>query len=396
MNKRQLIICSAIICALVILSRCISKQPAGGDMRGPQYAAANSCESCHKAIYDSYQSTAHAHTSGLANAQTVKGTLTAPANRFVFGNGTEVVMEQQDGRLYQAAYSNGALQQKQAFDIAVGSGRKAQTFLYWQAGKYMQLPISWFVPANSWANSPGFPADHPKFDRAIPSTCFGCHSSMVGIKSVSAQGLEMQEEFEQNKLVAGIDCQRCHGPAADHVNYQTEHPQEKTAHFMAKIGALNTQQQIDMCAVCHSGLKPMLKPASEFKPGDALADFVMPTAPFPTSRIDVHGNQLQLLAASKCFTGSKQMTCSSCHSPHKTERENMQVFSQRCMSCHMAGSPNFCTLKTVPAATLQQNCIDCHMPATPSSAITLLTNGKQSPTPDSIRTHWIKVYKEVK
>jgi hypothetical protein len=30
----------------------------------------------------------------------------------------------------------------------------------------------------------------------------------------------------------------------------------------------------------------------------------------------------------------------------------------------------------------------------PSANITLLTNGKQSPTPDSIRTHLITIYKE--
>lgn len=393
MNKRQLSVTASIIASLILLSQCISRPEKPADPRGTTFAAANSCVGCHAAIYNSYANTAHAHTSALATSATVKGPFTAPGNEFHFGSGATVRMEEKGGKLVQAAFANGQPLQEQAFDIVIGSGRKAQTSLYWKDGQYFQLPISWFVPANSWANSPGFPADHPKFDRIIPSTCFGCHSSMVGIKDVKAQGLELKETFEQNKLIAGIDCQRCHGPAAEHVDYHTKHPTEKEAHAIQKVRGLSRQQQLDMCALCHSGLKPMLQPAFRFKPGDALADFLMPTAPFPAKSMDVHGNQYQLLSASKCFSGSQQMTCGSCHNTHTNERDNMQVFSQRCMSCHAAGSPDFCTLKNVPAATLQQNCIDCHMPAMPSSAITLLTNGQQSPTPDSIRTHLIAIYK---
>ncbi|UYQ95425.1 multiheme c-type cytochrome [Chitinophaga horti] len=387
MNKRQLGITAAIIACAFALSRCISKPTPPADPRGEQYAAANTCASCHQSVYDAYTQTAHAHTSALATAGTVKGDFNAPGNVFHFSNGTEVVLEKKGERLVQR--TNG---QEQPFDIVIGSGRKAQTSLYWQNGQYFQLPISWFVPANSWANSPGFPADHPKFDRVIPSTCFGCHSSMIGIAEVKQENLQLKETFEHNKLLAGIDCQRCHGPAAEHVDYHNQHPQEKTAHAMKHPGKLSRQQQLDMCALCHSGLKPMQRSAFDFKPGDALSEFLMPTAPFPSKQVDVHGNQYQLLTASKCFSGSQQMTCGSCHDPHTSERSNMQVFSQRCMSCHQPDSPQFCKLRSKPSATLQQNCIDCHMPAQPSTAITLLTNGQQSPTADSIRTHMIAVY----
>jgi hypothetical protein len=88
------------------------------------------------------------------------------------------------------------------------------------------------------------------------------------------------------------------------------------------------------------------------------------------------------------------MNCSSCHNPHTPETGNMQAFSRRCMNCHQAGSKGFCTLASLPVATLSQNCIDCHMPALPSNAITLLTNGAANPTPDSVRTHLITLYPE--
>lgn len=389
MNKRQLYLLACIILCIVVLSRCIGRKPAAADPRGEQFAAANSCAGCHQSVYTSYSATAHFNTSSVASAASVKGSFTPPDNIFHFGKGSDVVMEQQDSSLFQAAYVNGVLQQKQPFDIVMGSGRKAQTYLYWQNGQYFQLPISYFVPAQNWANSPGFPATHPKFDRVIPSTCFGCHSSGVAAKE-ERNGVQVTEKFEKREMIAGIDCQRCHGPAAEHVSFHTAHPEEKMARHIVRTDTLPNLRKLDMCALCHSGLRPFQKPAFQFKPGDALSDYLLPTVPFPRkpSEMDVHGNQYQLLVASKCFTGSKEMNCSSCHNPHTTERNDMQVFVKRCMSCHQ----NVTHKTPLSAETLQQNCIDCHMPALPSSSIALLTNGQASPTPDSIRTHLIAVY----
>ncbi|SEM78284.1 Cytochrome c554 and c-prime [Chitinophaga rupis] len=396
MNKRLLYVSCCIIACITILSQCINKAEKNeAAFRGPQYAGAAACAGCHKNIFDTYMGTAHYHTSMPANTSTVKGSFAAPDHTFTYDSATKVVMEARDSGLFQAAYNNDVPQESHRFDIVVGSGRKAQTYLYWQAGKYFQLPLSYFVPAHSWANSPGFPADHPKFDRMIPSTCFGCHSSMVA-KSTDMQGVHIVESFEKNQVVYGIDCERCHGPAAEHVQFQSSHPQEKKAMYMTRIAELKNQQKLDMCALCHSGLGTPQKSMFDFKPGDALSGYFFPefTAPKRTAQMDVHGTQYQLFTASKCFMKSNDMNCSSCHNPHNSESNNMELFSQRCMHCHNTASHNFCKLAELPANILAKNCIDCHMPALPSANITLLTNGKQSPTPDSIRTHLITIYKE--
>lgn len=34
------------------------------------------------------------------------------------------------------------------------------------------------------------------------------------------QQREASEQIDKNSLVFGIDCERCNGPAADHVNFQ--------------------------------------------------------------------------------------------------------------------------------------------------------------------------------
>lgn len=380
MNKRLLYVSCFIISCIIILSQCISRK-APADLRGEQFAGAATCAGCHKDIYDNYISTAHYNTSRPASGATVKGSFLSPENVFIYGDSTRVVMEDRDSGLYQTTS-----QESHRFDIAIGSGTKAQTYLYWQNDQYFQLPVSYFVSAHSWANSPGFPANHPKFDRMIPSTCFGCHSSMVGIKSTEIVGRHIAEKFEKNQVIYGIDCERCHGPAASHVEYHTEHPSEKTAMHMTKIGSLKNQQKLDMCALCHSGLKTPQKSTFDFRPGDALSAYIFPdiTRPAKPKEMDVHGTQYQLFTASKCFIKSRDMNCSSCHDPH-TKNINLSL---RCMSCHSTVKHSF----AMPA--ISENCVDCHMPALPSNTITLLTKGQISPTPDLIRTHLITIYPE--
>ena len=394
MNKRLLYVLCFIVVCITFFSQCVHNGPGEPDIRGEKFAGSSTCANCHKNIYDTYITTAHYATSRPATAHTVKGSFASPENVFPYSKDSKVIMEDRPNGLFQSNYVNGELQGSYPFDITIGSGRKAQTYLYWKAGQYFQLPVSYFVPAHSWANSPGFPVTHPKFDRMIPSTCFGCHSSMVALKAVKMEGVTTREVFEQNKIIYGIDCERCHGPATDHVAFHTEHPQEKQAMHITRISALENQPQLDMCAICHSGLKTPQQSAFAFKPGDALSDYFYPdfTKTMKASEIDVHGNQYQLFTASECFRKSKGMNCSSCHNPHTTERDNLTVLSQRCMNCHTATGHNFCKLTTLPAATLTQNCIDCHMPALPSGKIALLANGQTSPTPDSIHTHLITIY----
>ena len=226
MKIRPYWLVGAVAVLVGLLSRCSGRKPEAADPRGNGYAAAASCAQCHKAVYDAYATTAHAHSSAVADTGTVKGRFSGPGNIFHFAGRADVVMERQGNELFQVVKTDGKERARYPFDVVFGSGRKAQTFLYWKNDQYFQLPISYFVPAASWANSPGFPADHPKFDRVIPSTCFGCHSSAVKVKEVQ-EGMGLKEVFEKREMIAGIDCQRCHGPAAAHVNFHMEHPEKK-------------------------------------------------------------------------------------------------------------------------------------------------------------------------
>src|SRR4029078_2215228 len=117
--------------------------------------------------------------------------------------------------------------------------------------------------------------------------------------------------------------------------------------YITKISSLKNQQKLDMCAVCHSGLKTPQKSVFDFRPGDKLSDYIYAdiTRPARPSQMYVHGTQYQLFTASKCYIKSENMNCSSCHNPHSGDKQ--EVFSQRCMSCHTIASHNFCKLTTL-------------------------------------------------
>ncbi|MEO5563250.1 MAG: hypothetical protein ABIR18_07445, partial [Chitinophagaceae bacterium] len=167
-NKKKAVV--LLILGAIIIPTCISKPKTKTDLRGESYAGAAACKNCHADIYNSYIHTAHYATSSDSLPGFVQNNFENDKNVFRFNDSVTVVMEKSDNHFYQSLYQNGDKKFSASFDIAVGSGRKAQTYLYYNdKGKISQLPVSWFMSQHSRANSPGFPADHPKFDRNVPS-----------------------------------------------------------------------------------------------------------------------------------------------------------------------------------------------------------------------------------
>jgi hypothetical protein len=369
------------------------------DPRGPMYAGAQTCIKCHKNVYDTYLHTAHAQSTHVATAQNVQGNFAADHNSFVFKNGQKVVMEKRADGLYQVGYTDGKKTQEQRFDITFG-GVKAETYLYWKDNAIYQLPMSYFSKLHSWTNSPGYDTTHIDFSRAIGKRCFECHASYITELPPQTQSLQQKEvQFDKASLINGIDCERCHGPAANHVNFHTDFPEEKKAKYIARYSELTRGQKIDMCAVCHSGNKDMVITSTfNFKPGDTLANFIEPSFMHDNedaSQFDVHGKQSQMLASSQCFIKSK-MDCGTCHNTHINERESLPLYSQRCMSCHKTSDHSFCKMAPKLGAAIQQSCIDCHMPLKASGIITVQTAQQSNAAPYMVRTHHIAIYNNEK
>lgn len=352
------------------------------------------CVNCHKSICDSAANTAHFNTSAIADNKNIMGSFETGKNTFVYNTGGTVAMEKRATGFYQVAYINGVEKKRQRFDITIGSGTKGQSYASWINNVLVQLPVTYFTSADKWCNSPGYP-DKIAFNRPITSRCLECHASFA--EKISEPERE-PEEFDKTRIILGVDCERCHGPAAQHVKFQTENPKEKKAKFIINPALFSRQQSLDMCALCHGGRLQKIKPSFTFTAGDKLADyFLIDTTPKNVNAIDVHGNQYGLLAASKCFKMSTTLTCNTCHNTHANEKGDAVLFSQRCISCHNDKHQGAVLCKmtaTLGNGIINKDCISCHMPQQPSMAIAVLLQGQHTPTPALMHTHLIKNYPE--
>ena len=266
-----------------------------------------------------------------------------------------------------------------------------QSYLYWQDNYLYQLPITYFTAAKAWSNSPGFP-DRIIFNRIITSRCLECHATFVNKISPSEQTLE---KFDRDRIIYGVDCEKCHGPAEKHVEFQTKNPKITIGKYIINPAKFTRQQKMDLCASCHGGRLQKTKPSFEFTAGDKLSDyFVVDTSAPDPKKIDVHGNQYGLLRASKCYRTSNTLTCITCHNTHENEKGKVELFSQRCMACHSEGHNIICKLTKTMGSALNKNCIDCHMPLKSSNVIAVQLRGDVAPIAALIRSHFISIYPE--
>jgi hypothetical protein len=377
---------------VLIFSQCLRPDKKSTNARGTEYAGSAACISCHKAVYNSYLHTAHYMALQPADQDNIQGSFAGGSNQFIFNTHLKVNMTKTDSGFFQTVFDDGKMGESRRFDVVFG-GVKGQTYGYWLTNELFQLPISYVSNTHSWVNSPGYDPNSVVFERMIDHKCLGCHASYAKPEQPDLPSFYATAEgFDKSTVVYGVDCERCHGPAAEHVRFQTANPQVKTAKYITTYNSLTREQKINMCAICHSGgNNHLLKPTFGFKPGDTLENYIRishSNAPTNYRNIDVHGNQRGLLESSKCFISSN-MDCATCHDTHTVERGNTLLYAARCNSCHSSTSHNQCKLvNSLSTNALNANCVACHMPAFTSKLIVAGDSGAH------VHTHHIAIYSD--
>ena len=399
--RRSVFVLVTIVSTVFILVRCVSNEgknkiaetKVDDVISFASYTTSEKCMSCHKEIYENHLNTPHYLTGQPASEGTIRGSFKKGRNEYAYTPDILLSMQKRDSGLFQVAYFKGEEKKAMRFDMVIGSGVMGQSFLTWRNDQLYQLPITYFTAADQWSNSPGFPNDRVLIDRPASARCLECHVSYA--ESIAGPALE-PTGFDRNKIIYGVDCQKCHGPAAKHVEYQMQHPQDITAKYIVNPAKLSKQQQLDICTLCHGGNIQKTKPSFAFTAGKSLSDFFSieshNNVVLNSSEIDVHGNQVGLLKASKCFQLSTAMTCSTCHNTHENERGKTALFSQRCISCHNLADKKLQTATHIQVKAIETNCIDCHMPAQPSKSIAVFLQGEETPKTSQLRSHFIGIY----
>ena len=377
---------------LLLLLPCvfwITAQPQVKPPTGETYSPGTaSCRKCHDKIVDSFTETAHFRTSSLADAHTIKGSFSEGKN--VLRTRSEATYFKMERRLsegedafYQTAYQyteSGMKSRTERIALVIGSGRKGQSYLYWKNGLLFQLPVSFLVEREGWANSPGYADGDVNFDRLIPPRCLECHATSFKIEG-ALPAIRYSRDYE-----LGISCQKCHGDGSRHVEYHAGHPGETEGKYILNPARFSRERKLDNCALCHSGMRELKRPSFSYKPGERLEEFLMPATTATNPTPDVHGNQVGLLELSKCFRSSPEMSCSTCHNVHQQEGD-LHELARRCLQCHQV---NQCKMPRKSGVHLNEQCVDCHMPNQKSKVIRIDTTTTKYPV--LYRNHHIAVY----
>lgn len=401
LHKRSPFIFCCIAGIVLLLTRCINNEneEAINDSKEVKdsvrlitykdFAGTASCTKCHKEITNDYVHTAHYLTSQQADKKSIQGSFAKGKNSFVYDDERTVKLEKRKDSFYQVYYYKGEEKLQRTFDVVIGSGTNGETYLSWVDGKLIELPVSYFTQIHQWANSPGYPLYPTVFNRPATARCLECHATFATL--LTNENMQQPENFDSTQMILTVSCEKCHGPAAKHVAYQLQHPNDTTAKYIVNPAKLSRTLSIDVCALCHSGGLQKTQPSFQFTAGDSLSKYFDIAASQKNKMMDVHGNQLGLLSASKCFRNSQTMTCIMCHDTHKNERNTFTTFSQKCMTCHTTQHK---TIEGISNTTLMNNCIDCHMPLQESMSVSFLVQGKNAPVNAVMRTHYITVYQD--
>ncbi|MEM8670578.1 MAG: multiheme c-type cytochrome [Planctomycetota bacterium] len=328
----------------------------------PGFVGPESCQECHREKYESFLATSHYKTSRPVNETTMDGN---------FEPGFNVFQTSDPAMSFEMIHRGEAYLQRVNFfdwsfevpmEIIMGSSKMAQTYLYWHREGLYQHNVTHITDGDQWINSPGYIDGDAAYARPIPQRCLDCHATYFDYRGQT-------NRYTPNTLILGVTCERCHGPAKDHVDYHRSNPGIRGGVSITNPSDLERKLQMDICAQCHGGSRELKHDALSFRPGDPIEDHYHPPDNEQDAKNSVHtSNQITRLKRSACFQQS-MMTCIDCHDPHHNERGSSKLFSQRCMTCHQQESD--CGYFPRQGVNFADNCVDCHMPQRPTESLQL-------------------------
>ena len=317
------------------------------------YADSKQCKACHHAIYQTYQRT------GMARSFYRPDSANTPAATFFHKtSATNYAMLQRDGKFYQRRWQIGYQGREEnvdelQIDYVIGSGNHVRAYLHLTSrGTLIELPLAWYAEkGGSWAMNPGYDTPAPDTRRKITYDCMFCHNAYPEIPA-GHEAYGSEPVFSGNPPT-GVDCQRCHGPGAEHVRIaQTAGAaKENIQSAILNPARLSADRQMEVCMQCHLETTSRRLPADikrfdrgpySYRPSEPLSRFMLYFDNAPgsgrESKFEIV-NSAYRLRQSRCYLATDgKLTCELCHNPHDVPHGEAAVahYAQVCRQCHAA------------------------------------------------------------
>ncbi len=334
-------------------------------VRAAAGAESAACAPCHRAIYDSYQHTPMAASSGEAGRATPAEAFGRAAFTHV-ASGFRYRVSRNRGNLWMEfeKTADPSLRGKKQLVWFVGSGAVARSYLLVADGFLFEAPVAYYSAGASWDLAPAYDRyAYPFLTRPIAPACLTCHASGLAVVP-GTQNRFGPRPFRES----GIACERCHGPGEAHIEKMKSGQGEGDSRILNPAN-LMADRRDSVCAQCHlSGEVRVNRPGGTwdtYRPGARLADSMTVFVRAQVSPGMTVNSHFEKLAQSACKQrAGDRLWCGSCHDPHSVPAapERAAWFRRKCLNCH-AEQP----CKETPAvrARRQDDCTACHMPKSP-------------------------------
>jgi hypothetical protein len=309
-----------------------TRVPSGTEFVGDQV-----CATCHKEI-----ATAQLKTSMGVALETVADSVILSANPSLsFRSGNYFYEIKRQGKQSVFMVTDGTATLALPILYAFGQGKAGQTYVMEYDGAFYEGRVSYYSALRGLDYTIGAPSEPPRtlkealgrrLSKDDALKCFACHST----------GAVSGGQLHLDKLVPGIRCEACHGPGREHVAaLKAGQPAAKLIFNPARLSGDELSQ--DYCASCHRG-------SEEFS---LLRSMGFNNVRFQPYRI----------FNSKCYSDDARISCTACHNPHETPRQEAAFYDAKCLACHQARDKAKTSEPSAARCRVgTKDCTNCHMP----------------------------------
>lgn len=322
------------------------------------YVGPDSCAECHASRVAEFRTTNHFRTCRQAQPQEMPSAFSSGHATYQAGfPNVRFEMTREGDEFRQTtirATPTGEERTASRIDLILGAGSTDDVYLSWSStDRITELPISWLWPFDEWGAS-HFCQEFGEgdFSRAMTVRCMECHTTWLQHEPGTVN------VYRKEKAILGVTCEKCHGPARDHIAFHRSHPETRSAHAIIQPAKLDRERLIETCTQCHSNATIHRQPPFSYRPGERLSEYFR-TLEIDHPEDDHVANQIRGLEQSRCFTNSSSMTCITCHDPHGSVADD-KLPKASCAKCH---THKDCPEQPRLPTSVRSDCTACHLPA---------------------------------
>lgn len=354
------------------------------------YTGSVSCRKCHEKFYRLWAPSHHGLAMQPYTAELARTKLSPQADEIVIGDSRYKADISGEMGWVNEKGPNG--ENKYRIDHVMG-GKNVYYFLTtMDRGRLQTLPVAYDVNKKAWFDMaasgvrhlPGRtdePVDWKDWPYTFNTACYACHVSQV-----STNYDPKTDTYHTVWKEPGINCETCHGPAAEHIRVCEAAPKgivPKDLKITRGGRDFSKEQNNATCSSCHAKAVVLTE---TFRPGDRFYDhFGLVTLEnpdyYPDGRDLGENYTYTSWRMSPCVKAGK-LDCLHCHTSSGRYRfKAEQKANQACMPCHKdkVGSPGSHT-RHKPAGP-GNKCIACHMPTTEFARMRRTDHSMLPPTP---------------